>query len=103
VNSRFHETAKGDLAEDVEYYDLASSGLGDRFLAEVQAAVAFLESFPQGARTISGDIRGKGLTRFPHTLLYVVAQNEVVILAVAHQRQDLQAWLEIVRSRRSGV
>lgn len=103
MRSRFLQGAKADLAEDVEYYDLATSGLGDRFLAEVQTAVDFLESFLQGARTISGDIRAKGLARFRHTLLYVVAKNEVVILAVAHQRQDLQAWLEIVRSRRSGV
>ena len=102
MRSRFHKGAKADLAEDIEYYDLATSGLGDRFLSEVHAAVAFLENFPEGARTISGDVRGKGLTRFPHTLLYVIEKNEVVIPSVAHQRQDLQEWLKIVRVRRTG-
>ena len=103
MKSRFHEDAQADLAEDVAYYDLATPGLGDRFLAEVRAAVAFLEEFPRGAQIISGDIRGKGLVRFPHTLLYAIEENEVVILAVAHQRQDRQPWLEIIRARRSGV
>jgi plasmid stabilization system protein ParE len=101
VRSRFHKGAEADLAEDVEYYDLASYGLGNRFLSEVQTAVAFVESFPEGAPSISGEVRGKGLNRFPHTLLYVIERNEVVILSVAHQSQDLQEWLKIVRYRRT--
>ncbi|MEA2236925.1 MAG: hypothetical protein QOC81_1649 [Thermoanaerobaculia bacterium] len=103
MKSRFHDAAKRDLAEDVEYYDLASSGLSNRFLTEVQAAVTFLEAFPLGAPTVSGDVRGRMLDRFPHTLLYVIQLSEVVILAVAHQRQDLQSWLDIVRTRRTGA
>jgi plasmid stabilization system protein ParE len=102
VKSRFHPGAQSDLAEDVEYYDLAAPGLGDRLLAEVRAAVGFLEAFPFGAPSVADEIRGKVLVRFPHTLLYVIEENEVVILGVAHQRQDLQAWLQIVRARRAG-
>ncbi len=44
----------------------------------------------------------KTLVRFPHTLLYVIEGNEVVILAVAHQRQDFHEWLQIVGGRRPG-
>lgn len=84
-------------------YDDATSGLGDQLVAEVRAAVEFLEKFPRAARVLSGDIHGKDLVRFPHTLLYVIEENELVILAVAHQRQDLQAWLEMVRARRTGA
>jgi hypothetical protein len=34
-------------------------------------------------------------------LLYVIEKNDVVILSVAHQSQDLQEWLKIVRARRT--
>ena len=103
MKSRFHEAAETDLAEDVRYYDSAAVGLGDRFLAEVRVAVAFLEAYPMAARVLTGEIRGKPLGRFRHTLLYTIEANEVVILAVAHQRQDLETWLEIVRTRREGA
>lgn len=102
MKSRFHEAAEADLAEDCRYYEDAFSGLGDQFIAEVRAAVQYLEQFPRGAPELSGEIRGKTLVRFPHTLLFVVDGNEVVILAVAHQRQDFHRWLQVVRGRRPG-
>ena len=101
MKSRFHEAAAQDLADDIAYYDAASPGLGAQLLAEVRAAVAFLETFPQGAPEHSEDIRIKSLIRFPHSLLYVIENNEVVFLAVAHQRQDLDAWVEMVKTRRA--
>jgi plasmid stabilization system protein ParE len=100
VKSRFHEGAASDLREAVDYYDMAAAGLGDRLVAEVRAAVGFLKTYPLGARRLTDDIRGKALVRFPHTLLYIIEKNEVVILAVAHQRQDIGSWFEIVRGRR---
>lgn len=44
-------------------------GLGAQLVAEVRAAVVFLESYPEGARVLAGTIRGKALLCFPHTLL----------------------------------
>lgn len=81
----------------------AALGLGDRFLAEVRVAVAFLETYPMAARVLAGEVRGKPLGRFRHTLLYTIESNEVVILAIAHQRQDRETWLQIVRTRRTGA
>jgi len=100
VKSRFHEAAEGDLTSTFSYYEEAMPGLGAQLVAEVRAAVGFLESYPEGARVLAGTIRGKTLVRFPHTLLYVIEENELVILAVAHQRQDFEEWLRIARDRR---
>jgi plasmid stabilization system protein ParE len=100
VKSRFHEAAQADLTSSFLYYNEATIGLGDQLVAEVRAAVEFLETYPEGARVLASGIRGKTLVRFPHTLLYVVEKNEVVILAIAHQRQDFEEWLHIARDRR---
>ncbi|HVS31697.1 MAG TPA: type II toxin-antitoxin system RelE/ParE family toxin [Thermoanaerobaculia bacterium] len=103
MKSRFHEAAAKDLADDIAYYDAATPGLGIQLLVEVRAAVQFLETFPLGAPEHSETMRVKSLVRFPHSLLYVIEENEVVILAVAHQRQDFNAWVEVVKTRRSGA
>jgi plasmid stabilization system protein ParE len=102
VKSRFHDEAEADLLEDLLYYDDASSGLGDQLLSEVRTAVSFLESFPEAGPVVAGAIRAKTLVRFPHTLLYSLENDTILILAVAHQRQDREAWLQIVSNRRGG-
>lgn len=103
MKSRFHEQAADDLDEDVRYYNDASPGLGLQFLAEARAAVELLERHPRLATVVADEIRAKHLMRFPHTLLYVLEEDEIVVLAVAHQRQDFSRWLEIVRSRQAGA
>ena len=103
MKSRFHEQAETDLAEAVGYYERQSLGLGSRLLAEVRAAVQFIEEFPMGAPSIDQQIRGKVLVRFPHTLLYLVGKAEIVILAVAHQNQDPEVWRIVVAGRWPGA
>lgn len=72
-------------------------------LSEVRAALAMVEAFPEAAPVLSGKLRGKGLTRFPHTLLYTVEEGEIIVLAFAHQRQDFRTWVKIVRAREEGA
>lgn len=103
MKSRFHEEADADLTSAVGYYDEATPGLGDSLLAEVRSAVGYLEQFPLSAQVIAEDIHGKVLVRFPHTLLYVIDSEEVLILAVAHQSQDVATWLAIIHDRRSNT
>lgn len=54
MKSRFHTAAGADLTNDVAYYDGAAVGLGDRFLAEVRAAVVFLETYPMAPASSPG-------------------------------------------------
>jgi len=100
VKSRFHEAAQRDLTDNFRYYNEATVGLGDQLVAEIRAAVEYLETYPEGAPVVAGPIRAKALVRFPHSLLYVVEKGEVVILAIAHQRQDFDEWLRVARDRR---
>jgi plasmid stabilization system protein ParE len=102
VKSRFHNEAESDLAEAVEFYDGQAVGLGDRLVAEVRAAVAFIELYPDACAVIDQNIRGKVLVRFPHTLLYATDEEEILILAVAHQSQDRLTWRKILDGRRAG-
>ncbi|HEV7427419.1 MAG TPA: type II toxin-antitoxin system RelE/ParE family toxin [Thermoanaerobaculia bacterium] len=76
----------------MSYYDAKVAGLGDRFLAEIKSATRYVERYPEIAPVIEEGVRAKVLTRFPYTLMYVIAEDEIFILAVAHQSRRPAYW-----------
>lgn len=94
MKSRFHEAADAELSEAVAYYDGKAAGLGDRFLAEVKAATRYIERYPEIAPIIDEGVRAKVLVRFPYSLMYVVEEHELYIVAVAHQSKRPGYWAD---------
>jgi toxin ParE2 len=94
MKSRFHEAAEVELAEAVEYYDSATEGLGNRLLTEVISAVEYIEEFPELAALGEHSVRRKVLARFPYSILYIIQQGELIILAVAHQSRRPNYWID---------
>lgn len=94
MKSRFHEAADAELTEAVAYYDDKAAGLGDRFLAEVKAATRSIERYPEIAPIIEDGVRAKLLMQFPYSLLYVVEEHELYIVAVAHQSKRPVYWAD---------
>lgn len=94
MKTRFHEAADAEVVEAVFYYDGKSSGLGDRFLAEVKAATSYIEKYPEIAPVIEDGVRAKVLVRFPYSLLYVAERDVLFIVAVAHQSKRPGYWAD---------
>jgi toxin ParE1/3/4 len=94
MKSRFHEAADAELAEAVAYYDGKAFGLGDRFLSEVKTATRHIERYPEIAPVIDEGVRAKVLVRFPYSLMYVIDEQELFIVAVAHQSKRPAYWLD---------
>lgn len=94
MKSRFHEAADAELIEAVMYYDRKAFGLGDRLVAEVKAATRYIEQYPDIAPVIEDGVRAKVLVRFPYTLMYVVEEHELFIVAVAHQSKRPAYWAD---------
>ena len=94
MKSRFHEAADAELTEAVAYYDGKAAGLGDRFLADVKAATRYIEQYPEIAPIIDEGVRAKVLVRFPYSLMYIVEEHELYILAVAHQSRRPGYWMD---------
>ena len=94
MKSRFHEAADAELAEAVAYYDGKAEGLGDRFLADVKAATRYIERYPEIAPIIEEGVRAKVLVRFPYSLMFVVEEHELYIVAVAHQSRRPGYWAD---------
>jgi len=63
-------------------------------MASVQDAIDQIVEFPESAPTIRGQVRGKVISRFPYTLMYRVEEGVVLVLAVAHQKQRPEYWID---------
>ena len=98
MKSRLHEAADAELTEAVAYYDGKAEGLGDRFLAEVKLASRSIEEYPEIAPEIEYGVRAKVLHRFPYTLMYVLDEHELFIVAVAHQSRRPGYWADRIPS-----
>ena len=58
----------------------------------MRRAVSMVEQFPHNSPVTASDVREEVLLEFPYTLFYRVTSDEVIILAVAHQRQRPLYW-----------
>jgi plasmid stabilization system protein ParE len=102
MKSRFHEAAEVELTEAVEYYDSATEGLGNRLLAEVLSTVEYIEEFPEIAAAGEHSVRRKVLARFPYSILYMIQQGELIVLAIAHQSRRPNYWTDRLPPSKQG-
>jgi len=74
-------------------YAEQSETLAETFKAEVTRAVAFIEQFPEASPISSGQVRKKVLRKpFEYTLFYVIEEERIRILSVAHQKRRPGYW-----------
>ncbi len=85
--ARFLEQGEVDFAEIVRSLDEARSGLGDRFDDEVERALRDLSEYPLGGPSISRRARKKRLHSLPYNILYVLHEDEILILGIVHHRR----------------
>jgi plasmid stabilization system protein ParE len=81
--ARFHPEAEAELAAEARYYDQQLPGLGEAFIAEVEAAVGLASEFPLIGAPHRYGTRRVFARRFPFSVVYQVFASEIVILAVA--------------------
>jgi toxin ParE1/3/4 len=87
------EEAENELEEAIEFF--AKSGgiqLGLSLAAEFERTVSLLQSRPLiGPQWLKG-FRKFGLRRFPFSVIYVVSDVELRVLALAHFRRRPRYW-----------
>jgi toxin ParE1/3/4 len=89
---RFHVEAESELLDQIAYYEAQQDGLGKRFLESVEAAMKVAELFPKGGSPYIHATRRIFPSKFPFSLVYVEASNELVVLAVAQQSRKPAYW-----------
>ena len=83
-----------DLAEAYDWYESRRFGLGETFLASVDAQIEAILRHPEMHRVIFENYRRGLVRRFPYALFYEFAGNTVTVSGVLHTSGDPNKWRE---------
>ena len=81
-----------DLAGAYGWYEDQRAGLGEEFLAAVDATFDAIEQVPEMFRRVHGEVRRANVSRFPYAVFYRVDPKSVVVLTVLHTARDPKLW-----------
>ena len=96
---RFSREAAFELDAAADWYDDQRPGLGAAFADAVEAVIVMLADWPASGTPFDGiapdlDVRKAPVARFPYHLAYLVADDHLRVLAVAHDRRRPGYWAE---------
>jgi toxin ParE1/3/4 len=92
VVARIHPEALAELAEAAKFYEGRAPGLGREFFEEVLGVIHSAVENPEAGTRLESPFRRLLCRRFPFAVVYCQAENELRILAVAHQRRRPGYW-----------
>jgi len=90
--------ANEDLRHASAWYEDRHDRLGFAFLAAVDRTIDSISRWPRTGTSIEGvradlHARRMGVRRFPYYVAYVVLDDHVLVVAVAHERRRPRFWL----------
>lgn len=92
MKSRFLVPARDEFLAAVDFYEDRAAGLGNELIGEVEYAIEIVLKNPEVGSSFTKRTRRILLRRFPYSVIYIVEQKILVIVAVAHQRQRPGYW-----------
>ena len=100
---RIDDEALEDFVEAARWYEERKRGRGALFADAAFGKVEALSSFPDAGvpvQGVSGALlaRQVRLLRYPYLVVYAVADNEIRVVAFAHERQQPGYWADRLES-----
>ena len=89
--------AEREFAQSVAYYESKERGLGTRFRNEVVAAVDRIRRSPELPRLRPKGYRRSNLRVFPHYIAYVIRDDSIWVVAIAHAYRRPEFWIGRLR------
>jgi toxin ParE1/3/4 len=96
---RVHEAATEEAAEATQWYEDERPGLGVQFEAALDSALDLIEEGIVPLTPVQGEAGGAGLQRlvlrrFPFSIIAHVDDEEIVVIAFAHDARRPGYWRE---------
>ncbi|MES2048689.1 MAG: type II toxin-antitoxin system RelE/ParE family toxin [Pseudomonadota bacterium] len=93
MNYSLHPEAINDLREAAEFYkQRAGTSLSRALLEEFDHAINILLQHPKLGAPWRHNTRMHVLKRFPYSLIYKLSEEEILIVAIAHQSRRPGYW-----------
>lgn len=96
MSFRFLPPAEADLLDAIAYYAAIQQDLGLRFEQAVADAVRGAVAHPERGAPRSKNTRRWLVKGFPFGVIYRASAEEVLIVAVAHERRRPERWMQRV-------
>ena len=91
--------AEADVAQAAKWYEEQQKGLGLRFVAKVNEALAAVHRYPLTFHPIRRHTRRVLLNPFDYKLVYTVKASKISVVAVVHNARSPRVWKERLRER----
>jgi hypothetical protein len=89
----FYEPAYIEYQEAIDFYNLQSERLGDKFIIEIDKTITIIKNYPQSFSDYTKHTRKAVVNVFPYNIIYTIHKNYIEILAIAHQHRKPNYWL----------
>ena len=90
----YHPDAADELAEAYEWYDAIDRVVGERFKRELERAEELVGRSPAAWGRYFHDTQGFRFRSFPVVMVYVVREEQIIVIAIAHTRRRPGYWRE---------
>jgi toxin ParE1/3/4 len=80
--------AETDLREARDWYESQRAGLGEEFIAAIEAALRALARDPRRYTVYYRGFRRVFVRRFPYKLFYRLEDDRVIVFRILHARRD---------------
>ena len=87
-----HSEVYKEMEESKDWYEEQSRGLGDRFLDEVDLAMAAISGYPETWPPYVSGTRRFLLHRFPFAIVYFHNETKITVVALMHFRRKPGYW-----------
>jgi len=84
--------AKTKITDAEEYYERERRGLGIRFVRAVRATIREIAAHPTFSSQIRPNLWFRGVKKFPYLVLYTIEEQDILVIAVAHERREFGYW-----------
>lgn len=89
---RLHPEADSELAESAAWIEKQRAAHGERFIAAYQEARDWLRQYERIGPRVGRRVRSKQILGFPYAIIYVISDDEILILAIAHHSRRPGYW-----------
>lgn len=89
---RFHEAARLELLNEIQYYTAISARLGARLAHAVEQAIQLAAQYPDTGSPYKHGTRRVFPKKFPFSIVYLEHESDVYIVAIAPFRRKPGYW-----------
>ena len=80
------------MIEAARVYEQRRGGLGFRFIRVVEEVCDKIGEFPEAGAPLGRKDRKRRVPRFPYDVVYRIAEERILVLAIKHQRRRPGYW-----------